>query len=235
MVKCNIISPMKANHLFWLGRYVERVYMTLHILRKCYDKMIDGEPADYEMFWDRLDTQKNYKENAEFTFGMLYDDKNVNSILSSLNFALDNAILLREDITSESLSFIEMSIASLKKCKKKKVLNITDLQNVTDWMLAFWGSCEERITINNELSMLLVGKYVEKMDLCLRFNYPFKTIDFLYAKLNHVGPSVRNLLFDPVVEKDLENSILMYKCTSNEGATEYGYGILKEINQLVKV
>ena len=42
MVKNTIISANKANSLFWLGRYEERVYITLHLMRKCYDKMIDG-------------------------------------------------------------------------------------------------------------------------------------------------------------------------------------------------
>ena len=47
MVKNTIISANKANSLFWLGRYEERVYITLHLMRKCYDKMIDGEMEDY--------------------------------------------------------------------------------------------------------------------------------------------------------------------------------------------
>ncbi len=226
---------MKANRLFWLGRYAERVYMTLHLLRKCYDKMIDGEPSDYEDFWKKLDAQEIYKEPEEFTFGMMYDENNVNSILSSLIHALDNAILLREDLTSETLSFIEMSISYIKNCKMKGVTNITELQPVTDWMLAFWGSCEERVVNSNEMNMMLVGKYIEKMDLCLRFSYPFKSIDLLYTKLIASGNPVKDLLFDPVAEKDLEHSILMYKNTASDDILDYNVGILYELNQLVKV
>lgn len=235
MVKSNIISPTKANHLYWLGRYVERVYMTLHILRKCYDKMIDGKPEDYEHFWNKLDAQNTYKSVEDFKSGMLYDDANINSVLSSLNHALDNAILLREDITSETLSFIEMSIAHMKKCKMANVSNITELQNITDWMLAFWGSCEERVINNSERNMMMVGKYVEKMDMCLRFNYPFSTIDFVYSKLSYLGFGVKELIFDSVVEKNLEESMMMYKCATSEDNTEYSGDILKELNQLVKV
>ena len=39
MTQNNLISATKANSLYWLGRYEERVYITLHLLRKCYDKM----------------------------------------------------------------------------------------------------------------------------------------------------------------------------------------------------
>ena len=57
MVKNTIISANKANSLFWLGRYEERVYITLHLMRMCYDKMIDGEMEDYWPFWQKLDPQ----------------------------------------------------------------------------------------------------------------------------------------------------------------------------------
>ena len=235
MVKSSIVSPNKANHLYWLGRYVERVYMTLHLLRKCYDKMIDGKPEDYELFWNKLDAQNHYKDPNSFTTGMMYDEENTNSVIASLYHALDNAILLREDITSETLSFIEMSIAYMKECKGRGVGNITDLQNVTDWMLAFWGSCEERVVNNSERNMMMVGKYIEKMDMCLRFNYPFTTIDFVYSKLSYLGFGVKELIFDPMVEKNLENSMLMYKCAASSGNTEYCSDILREVNLLVKV
>ena len=69
-----IISANTANRLFWLGRYVERVYMTLHLLRRVYDKMIDGQPADYESFWKKLDMTDSYASTGEFTLGMMYDE-----------------------------------------------------------------------------------------------------------------------------------------------------------------
>ena len=50
MVKSDIISAAKANRFYWLGRYVDRVYMTLHLLNKCYDRMIDGAPDEYMNF-----------------------------------------------------------------------------------------------------------------------------------------------------------------------------------------
>ena len=84
--------------------------MTLHQFRKCYDQMIDGKPEDYQSFWDKLDAASIYSSSDEFTLGMLYDENNPSSILSALNRAMDNAILLREDIFTETLSYIELSI-----------------------------------------------------------------------------------------------------------------------------
>ena len=114
MVKNLIISASKANQLYWLGRYQERVYMTLHFLRKCYDQMIDGNPESYHTLREMLDPMHNYPNNEEFALGMVYDETNPSSVFSALNRAMDNAILLREDIYTETLSYIEMSIAQDK-------------------------------------------------------------------------------------------------------------------------
>ena len=99
MVKNTIISANKANSLFWLGRYEERVYI------------IDGEMEDYRPFWQKLDPQGVYQTNDEFTLGMMYDSGNPSSVMSAQTRAMDNAILLREEIMSETLSYLEMSVA----------------------------------------------------------------------------------------------------------------------------
>ena len=145
MVKNTIISASKANSLFWLGRYEERVYITLHLMRKCYDKMIDGEMEDYWPFWQKFDPQGVYQTNDEFTLGMMYDDRNPSSVMSAQTRAMDNAILLREEIMSETLSYLEMSVALLKRCSEKQETNVMILQPVIDWSLAFWGAAEQRL------------------------------------------------------------------------------------------
>ena len=36
-----IISVEQVDHLYWLGRYTERVYTTLKIYSESFDRMID--------------------------------------------------------------------------------------------------------------------------------------------------------------------------------------------------
>lgn len=179
------ISPSKANHLFWLGRYVERVYMTLHLLRKVNDKMIDGEPADYEEFWKKLDATDSYASTGEFQLGMMYDEENPCSVLSSLNRSLDNAIVLREDIKTETMSYIEMSIALMRRLRNSAESNITNLQPVTDWMLAFGGSLAQRVDDSKILSIIALGQKVEKIDMMLRFSYSYDRIAAQFQMLGH--------------------------------------------------
>lgn len=180
-----VINAIKANRLFWLGRYVERVYMTLHLLRRVYDKMIDGEPADYKAFWQKLDMTDSYASTGEFTLGMMYDEENPSSVISSLNRAMDNAIMLREDIKSETMSYIEMSIAMMKRYRSEAMSNITNLQPVTDWMLAFRGSAAQRIEEPKVLSIIAIGQLVEKIDIMLRFCYCYDRIATQYHMLQN--------------------------------------------------
>ena len=194
MVKNTIISVNKANSLFWLGRYEERVYITLHLMRKCYDKMIDGEMEDYRPFWQKLDPFGVYQTNEEFTLGMMYDDGNPSSVMSAQTKAMDNAILLREEIMSETLSYLEMSVALLKKCVDKQETNVMILQPVIDWSLAFWGAAEQRL-LNHKARLLpgLLDDHIEcQLDsLIIREKYDLNDLDYKNKLLAFVNQLVR--------------------------------------------
>lgn len=172
MITNNAISAIKANRLYWLGRYTERVYISLHLLRRYYDKMIDGEPKEYEEYYQKLDTNNPYPDRESFRIGYMYDEKNPCSLISGLTAANDNAIVLREEIMSETLSYIELSLSCIRKSAEKKDDNITDLQPITDYLLAFWGSVDERVFDERVRNFLRIGKLVENMDMHIRFDYP---------------------------------------------------------------
>ena len=46
-MKTTAISSGKANRLFWLGRYAERAYLSLHFLRRYFDLYLDGNEVDF--------------------------------------------------------------------------------------------------------------------------------------------------------------------------------------------
>ena len=232
MVKSDIISATKANRLYWLGRYECRVYLTLHQLNKCFDEMIDGEPDDYTEFWSKLDATGIYKTNEEFTFGMLYDDTNPCSVLSAQKFAMDNAILLREDIMSETLSYLEMSVALLKKCKQEATVNISHLQPVIDWALAFWGSAEQRLQNHKALDIMMIGRNIENLDMQIRFDYPFRRVALAYDSLKRYCKSMSGALYENI-SSQLDKLITLEQY--DLGDDEYKTELIKYVNQLVRV
>ena len=232
MVKSDIISATKANRLYWLGRYECRVYLTLHQLNKCFDEMIDGEPDNYTDFWKKLDSSGIYQTNEEFTFGMLYDDANPCSVLSAQKYAMDNAILLREDIMSETLSYLEMSVALLKKCKQEGTVNISHLQPVIDWSLAFWGSSEQRLLNHKALSIMMIGRNVENLDMLLRFGYPYRRVVLAYDSLKRYCKDLQGSL-DENISGQLDKLITAERFDLTDD--EYKTKLIKNVNQLVRV
>ena len=232
MVKSNVISATNANRLFWLGRYEERVHLTLHLLRKCYDAMIDGKPNDYNNFWKRLDIGGNYATNEDFTMGMMYDDKNPSSVLSAQICAQDNAMMLRGYIATETLAYLEMSVALMKRLKERKETNIIALQPVTDWSLAFWGSADERVTHANVMTLMNIGRKVECIDILTRFDYPYERIRHTFDSLKQHLLGMPNVI-DANILSQLDE--MLKPATFNLGDFEYKSKLIKLTNILVRV
>lgn len=232
MVKSDIISATKANRLYWLGRYEMRVYQTLHQLNKCYDKMIDGKPEDYNTFWAKLDAMGNYSDTSEFTLGMLYDEQNPSSVISAQKFAMDNAILLREDIMSETLSYLEMSVSLMRRCEAANETNLSQLQPVIDWSLAFWGSAEQRIQNHRALNIMMMGRNIENLDILIRFGYSFRRINLAYESLKRYSANMTEMLDDHILAQLDELIKEEAFCLED---SEYKFKLIKYINQLVRV
>lgn len=200
---CNVITADKANRLFWLGRYAERVYISLHLLRRYYDRVIDGDIANLNEYYSYLgvDTSSHDADSEALQLSQLYAHDNFCSIAASLDGANDNAIVLRRDITSESLSYIQMSRVLLDECAKSNSKNITLLQPVTDHMLAFFGSIDERVFEDRIRRFLRIGRMIENMDLHIRFRYPYFRIEEVFLSLKELVKSAGAVVNTNAVEQ----------------------------------
>ena len=227
---CYTISATKANRLYWLGRYVERVYICLHLMRRCYDKMIDGPESEYESHLIKMDSDNIYSDMDSFRMGMMYDHNNPSSLLSGMISANDNAVMLRKDISSETLSYIQLSLVHLQKCAEKKEKNITNLQKVTDYLLAFWGSSDERIFDERLYNLMKIGRMLEYIDMHIRFEYPFERIEDAFKRLKEYGVSEAGI-YDTMMFQKLENLLTAEKYNPKD--TEYTNSVLRYLNHLV--
>lgn len=182
-LKSNVaISPIKANHLFWMGRYAERVYLALHLLRKHYDLMIDEDRDAYKKFCSKMGIEDKYLSSEHFIQSYLYDLDNADSVINMLEKVNDNAILLREEIKSETLSYIQMAINFMKQSKEQSK-GLGGLQYITDCILAFWGSADERICTASVRKTIFFGKFAESSDVLIRFGYPLERIVNLLERI----------------------------------------------------
>lgn len=70
--------------------------------------------------------------------GLTCFSRNPDSLISNLNRAYDNAVVLRESIGSEALSYIQMSVYDMENAAKSEV-PLLEVQQVLDNIHAFWG------------------------------------------------------------------------------------------------
>ncbi len=221
-----IISLEQTNRLYWLGRYTERVYTTIRLYSKCYDDMIDDIGDNYADFCAMLEIPNIYADKNDFNTRYPFDENDPNSIYSNLIRAYDNAIVLREEIGSETLSYVQLAIYAINKAKISRA-PLLELQNVEDNLLAFWGIADDFIDDEVIRNIIKAGKRIERIDL--------------YARLKLGPKELKNEL--KRMEKRLMRSKMSYDgdrlerlraLIGAENQEDYDYrGIVQEVEGLV--
>ncbi|MBQ0061789.1 MAG: alpha-E domain-containing protein [Bacteroidales bacterium] len=230
-----VISANNANQLFWLGRYAERGYLFLHLMRKAYDEVLDvpvGEKP-YSTFLEKLDIYVSNDFTTSYQMmEQIYNPETVTSLRFIIERMMDNAIVLRPQIYSESFSYIEMCRDLIRREAEMKEMNITNLQPITDWLLAFWGSIRERVT-GRVYAFLEIGRLVEHLDMNIRFEYGHYRIVEAWDILKDFM-TVEPDLFDQVQAQHFQQ-LLNDKQSYDEHKQEYKDKILQALCLLVKV
>lgn len=162
-----IISVEQADRLYWLGRYTERVYTTLRMYSKSFDTMIDEISDSYQEFCRMMDIPDVYGNKDIFRRNYPFDTDNSDSIISNLNRAYDNAVVLRESIGSETLSYIQLAIYDMNKAGVSRS-PLIEMQRVTDNLMAFWGIADDQIDSEQVRNIIKAGKRIERIDLYAR-------------------------------------------------------------------
>ena len=162
-----IISVEQADRLYWLGRYTERVYTTLKMFSKSFDILIDGITDSYVDFCKSIDIPNVYADKADFVSRYPFDENLSDSIISNMNRAYDNAIVLRESIGSECLAYIQLAIYEMSKAAKSKS-PLIELQKVNDNILAFYGIVDDQIDSEQVRNIIKAGKRIERIDMYAR-------------------------------------------------------------------
>ncbi len=176
------VTVEKADHLLWLGRYIERVNTTLKEFFISYDNMIDRSDDAYIDFCRRINIPDVYGSKDVFLKKYLFDETDPNSIVSNLSRAYDNAIVLREDIGSETLSYVQLAMYDIEKTKHTRSI-IVGLQNIIDHIFAFWGCVDDSIDDESVIDLMKAGRRYERLDLYLRFNMPAPALKHEIKKL----------------------------------------------------
>jgi uncharacterized alpha-E superfamily protein len=206
-----------ANSIYWMNRYIERAENYARFMSVNFNLALDL-PPDVPPQWEPLliataDNYGFYEHYPEATRDnvieyMTFDKRNPNSIVSSLNFARENARTVRETISKEMWENLNQLY--------HKVQNSAG--NHTDWSLSrtqaffteishgtqlFYGIIDATITRNEAWHFARVGRFTERADKTTRF------LDVKYFTLLNSGGSGTSTL-DLVIWTAVLKSVSAY-------------------------
>lgn len=205
------ITGLNGSNLFWLGRYTERVFTTLNSFFKYFDLMIDTDTHSYIQYLECIGIPNIYQDDTDFINRYVFDREDPNSIRSNFERALGNGIVLREEIRTPSLSYLQIAMDRFRACKGTDKVRY-DLLPVRDAIYAFWGSIENNMTDLEGREIIYIGKGVERLDLSLRLSYPQEEIQRAFDYLvGHLYPDRYNhsSILNTESYKELENILSM--------------------------
>lgn len=179
-----VISLEQTDRLYWLGRYTERVYTTIRLFFQEFDQMIDADENYYQEICRKLDIPDIYGSKECFAQKYPYDESDPNSIGANLLRAHDNAIVLREEIGSEALSYIELAMYELRRTSQSDA-PLVGLQKVIDYIMAFWGMVDDSIGNEQIRNIIKFGKRIERVDMYARLGVSAKLIQKEIIRLEH--------------------------------------------------
>ena len=176
---------------------------------ECYDLLIDADETDYIDFLRKLGIPNTYAYKQDFITNFLFDENNPNSVLSTMLSAYDNAVVMRNEISSETMSYIQLAVNAMHR-GKESTAPMLKLQEVFDCIFAFWGSADDYVESETTRNILKFGRSVERIDLYTRFSQPTplirKEFSILLNRLYKVGVECNigaiDRLMKIILEKD---------------------------------
>ena len=168
------ITASKAESLYWLGRYTERAFTTLVQFYPFYDRVMDTDVDAFRPFAHALDLPEDFADFDGFVNSLLYDGDNPDSVRSAIVSAFRNATVLRPELSSRLLQYVELALANITDAAERYAsdADIYKQRDIADDMLAFWGGIENSAAEPALKAFLFIGKYLERIDLYTRFAMP---------------------------------------------------------------
>lgn len=174
--------------------------------------MLDEQTDSYQKFCELIDIPNIYTSKEDFLKRYPFDADNPDSVISNMNRAYDNAVVLRESIGSETLSYIQLAIYDINRAALSSS-PLIEMQQVMDHILAFWGIADDSIDSEQVRNVIKAGKRIERIDMYARLGAPHKE---LVKEVCRMVPRVERscMLYDKIkleqVKKLVESPDLDY-------------------------
>jgi len=178
------LTLKQVDSLYWLGRYTERVLSTLRNFMVVYDSQLDSE-FDYADYCAKLDIYNSFRDLKDFCYRYAFDRNYASSIICSMLRAYDNAVMLRDIIGSQALSYVELAQRTMLDAEYS-LTPMLSFQKVIDYIMGFYGTVGDSIIDRNIRNIILCGHGVERLDYYLRLDLSQERIFFECKRLSQV-------------------------------------------------
>jgi uncharacterized alpha-E superfamily protein len=187
-----------ADSLFWLGRYVERAENYSRFIDVNFNLTIDLPPGIEEQ-WEPLVAATGDRElflkfyEEDFTrenviLFLAFDDRNLNSIISAIAAARENARIVREVIPRETWEVLNDLHHFVQKAAKRKIWRNEDpedcFKQIKNRIQLLSGIAYDNIPRNQGWYFTKIGQHLERAD---------KTSRILDVKYHYLLPSVEEV------------------------------------------
>ena len=163
----------------------ERAFTTLVQFFPFYDRVMDTDVDAFRPFAKALDLPQDFEDFDGFIHSFLYDGTNPDSVRSAIVAAFNNAVVLRPELTSRLLQYVELAVKNITEAAERSASadDIYSQRDIADDMLAFWGGIENSTADITLKAFVFIGKYIERIDLYTRFHLDNSELDAPLAKL----------------------------------------------------
>ncbi|MCR5725300.1 MAG: alpha-E domain-containing protein [Treponema sp.] len=175
------LTLKQVDSLYWLGRYSERVLSSLRVLMHVYDSELDTT-FDYADYCEKLGIYNAFSSLADFCRRYAFDRSYQSSLLCGAEAANGNAMMLRDIIGSDCLSYVELSLGAMREAAASEA-PVLLFQRAVDCIMAFRGAVADTVQDRNALNIIRTGFGVERLDFYLRLAIHERTVLFESRRL----------------------------------------------------
>jgi len=163
-----------ADNLYWMSRYLERAEHTARLLAVNLNTMLDYSPTRAERSWVRLlESLHVPHENVgndplAITQLLTFEHANLNSIVTCIASARENARHVREQISSEmweqlNLLYLDVRNTNIETIWREEPYNF--LRMVRDGAYLFQGITDSTMSHGEGWHFIQVGRCIERANM----------------------------------------------------------------------
>jgi len=204
-MKSQLLTAHVATNLYWLGRHLERIELSLFEINKTYDKIIDVDKDAGVELYKKYGITLEYSNALEFLAEAIRGDHPAN-LANIMVYARENAIIGRPNIDASAFGEVIDLHALLHKMGNSICdIDYKDIDTALSLISEIWGAHEKRGHRRCSDYFLKLGKLIEEVDFRLRFDKDMEMTDLIIEDINMMF-KILNPDFDSAVKKFKEGN-----------------------------